>query len=119
MLKTLSHLLQQATQNVQLITAKKAAQDLNQNKGLLIDVRESTEYLASPALGAINIPRGVLEMKVLEMEKDPERPIYLHCASSLRAILGAEQLGRVGYSNVTVISCRMDEVLKMQEYSKE
>jgi phage shock protein E len=118
MLKTLPQLLEQAKQNVQLLTAKKAAQEITQNKGLLIDVRESAEHFATPAIGAINIPRGVLEMKILEIEKDPERPIYLHCASSLRATLAAEQLARMGYTNVSVISCKMDEVLKMHQHSE-
>ena len=115
MLTPMSELLQQASQNVQLITAQKAAEELKQNKGLLIDVRESAEHFASPAVGAINIPRGVLEMKIMEIEKDPERPIYLHCASSLRATLAAEQLARVGYTNVSVISCKMDEIHKMHQ----
>jgi rhodanese-related sulfurtransferase len=116
MLKTLPLLMQQATQNVQLITAKKAALDIDKNHGLLIDVREPAEHSASPAIGAINIPRGVLEMKMLEIEKDPERPIYLHCASSLRAVLAAEQLARIGFTNVSVISCKMDEIHKMPQY---
>jgi phage shock protein E len=116
MLKTLPQLLQQAKQNVQLLTAKKAAIEISQNHGLLIDVRESTEHLASPTIGAINIPRGVLEMKMLEIQKDPSRPIYLHCTSSLRATLGAEQLARIGYTNVNVITCRMEEVLNMHLY---
>ena len=116
MLKTLPQLLQQAKQNVQLLTAKKAAQVISQNNGLLIDVRESAEHAASPAIGAINIPRGVLEMKMLEIEKDPERAIFLHCASSLRATLAAEQLARIGYTNVNVITCKMQEVLKMHQH---
>jgi phage shock protein E len=118
MLKTLPQLLKQAKRNVQLLTAKKAAQEISQNHGLLIDVRESAEHVASHAVGAINIPRGVLEMKILEVEKDPERPIYLHCASSLRATLAAEQLARIGYKNVNVITCRMEEVLNMAQYSQ-
>jgi rhodanese-related sulfurtransferase len=116
MLKPMSELLQQARQNVQLITAQKAAEELKQNKGLLIDVRESAEHFAAPAVGAINIPRGVLEMKIMEIEKDPERPIYLHCASSLRATLAAEQLARVGYTNVSVITCKMDEIQKIHQH---
>jgi rhodanese-related sulfurtransferase len=116
MLKPMSELLQQAAQNVQLISAQKAAEELKQNNGLLIDVRESAEHFASPAVGAINIPRGVLEMKIMEIEKDPERPIYLHCASSLRATLAAEQLARVGYTNVSVITCKMDEIQKMHQH---
>ncbi|MEP1446858.1 MAG: rhodanese-like domain-containing protein [Paraglaciecola sp.] len=116
MLKTLPSLLQQASQNVQLVTAKQAALEMSKNHGLLIDVREPAEHAASPAVGAINIPRGVLEMKMLEIEKQPERPIYLHCASSLRAVLAAEQLARVGYSDVSVITCKMDEVHKIHQY---
>lgn len=115
MLKTLPMLLQQASQNVQFITAKNAAQAISQNNGLLIDVREPAENATSQADGAINIPRGVLEMKMLEMEKDPNRPIYLHCASSLRAALAAEQLARIGYEDINVISCKMDQVLKMYD----
>ena len=57
-------------------------------------------------------------MKLLEIEKDPERHIYLHCASSLRASLAAEQLARMGYTNVNVITCRMEEVLNMAQYSQ-
>ena len=79
-------------------------------------MRESAEHLSAPAIGAINIPRGVLEMKILEIVKDPERPIYLHCASSLRATLAAEQLARIGYTKVSVITCKIDEVLKMHQY---
>jgi len=60
----------------------------------------------------------MLEMKLLEIEKDPERPIYLHCASSLRATLAAEQLARMGYTNVNVITCRMEEILNMAQYSQ-
>ncbi|WP_299074328.1 rhodanese-like domain-containing protein [uncultured Paraglaciecola sp.] len=115
MLKTLPQLLQQTMENVQKVTAQEASQQLNQNKGLLIDVRETAEHFASPAIGAINIPRGVLEMKMLEIEKDPLRPIYLHCASSLRAALGAEQLARMGYTNVKVISCKLDQIQKMHQ----
>lgn len=118
MLKTLPMLLQQASQNVQLTSAQNAAQEISQNKGLLIDVREPAEHSASPAIGAINIPRGVLEMKMLEIEKDSERPIYLHCASSLRAILAAEQLARIGYTKVSVITCKMDQVQKMHQYGE-
>ncbi|MGB2708812.1 MAG: rhodanese-like domain-containing protein, partial [Pseudoalteromonas nigrifaciens] len=38
------------------------------------------------------------------------RPIYLHCASAARATLGAEALTRVGYENVTVITCKAEKV---------
>ena len=110
MLKTIPELLHDAALNVRSIKAHLAAKEISQNKGLLIDVREPAEHSEKAADGAVNIPRGLLEMKLMEMEKDPKRPIYLHCASSARAILSAEQLGRVGYSNVSVITCNVDKI---------
>ena len=49
-------------------------------------------------------------MKLVEIEKDAERPIYLHCATGGRATLAAEQLQRIGYNKVTVISCKAENV---------
>jgi rhodanese-related sulfurtransferase len=112
MLKTIPELLHEAASNVRCISAELAASERRENKGLLIDVREPAEHLAKGAVGAINIPRGLVEMKLMEIEKDPKRPIYLHCATSARAILAAEQLARVGYDNVSVITCDMDSIQK-------
>ena len=66
--------------------------------------------LKSVVDNAINIPRGVLEMKLLELEKDPQRPSYLHCATAGRATFGAEQLTLFGYENIRCISCKLDIV---------
>ena len=109
MLKTISELLHEAITNVRCVSADIAAKEIEQNKGLLIDVREPAEHQTKAAVGAINIPRGLLEMKLMEIEKDP---IYLHCATSARAILSAEQLARVGYCHVSVITCDLDKITK-------
>jgi rhodanese-related sulfurtransferase len=107
MLKTIPELLQDAATNIRRISAETANKELAENKGLVIDVREPSEHQENGAPGTINIPRGLLEMKLMEIEKDPQRPIYLHCATSARATLSAEQLARVGYENVSVITCDM------------
>ncbi|MEO2269011.1 rhodanese-like domain-containing protein [Pseudoalteromonas pernae] len=110
MLTPIPDLLKTITPNQRRIDAHQAKAELTENNGLLIDVREPAEHATKAATGAINIPRGVLEMKLMEIEKDEARPIYLHCASSVRATLAAEQLTRIGYKNVTVISCKADDV---------
>lgn len=111
MLTPITEILAELRQKLRCIDAKSAVAELATNKGLLIDVREPAEHLIKAAIGAINIPRGLIEMKLMEVEKDPSRPIYLHCASSARALLSAEQIKRVGYENVSVISCNVDDVI--------
>lgn len=110
MLKTIPDLIKLASENVKKVDSAQAKAEIAQNNGLLIDVREPAEHAIKNAVGAINIPRGVLEMKLVEIEKDADRPIYLHCATGGRATLAAEQLQRVGYNKVTVISCKADSV---------
>lgn len=107
MLKPIPELLSEIKHHVRCIDAKTSVQEMSENDGLLVDVREPAEYQTNGVPKAVNLPRGLLEMKMLELEKDPARAIYLHCASSARAILGAEQLQRIGYENVTVITCNM------------
>ncbi len=68
----------------------------------LIDVREPAEYDAGHVIGAINIPRGVLEM---ELSGNPEfqdrkKEIVLMCKSGGRSALAATSLGKLGYENV-------------------
>ena len=104
MLTSIPDLLKTIIPNQRRIGAQQAKQELEGNKGLLIDVREPAEHANKAAVGSINIPRGLLEMKLMEIEKDATRPIYLHCASA------AEALTRVGYENVTVITCNAEEI---------
>ena len=113
MLKTIPELIKLASAHVEKIDANQAKQQIALNNGLLIDVREPAEHAVKNAVGAINIPRGVLEMKLIEIEKNVDRAIYLHCATGGRAILAAEQLKRLGYTNVTAISCKSDDVCQV------
>ncbi len=110
MLTPIPELIAQAKQSIRCLDAESAVPEYKSNGGLLIDVREPAEYQKDGVSDAVNIPRGLLEMKIMEMEKDPTRPIYLHCATSARAALSAEQLKRVGYENVTVITCNVKDI---------
>lgn len=107
MLKTVPEIIDAIKPTMRIITAEQAANEMLKNNGLLVDVREPAESVQMSAVNALNIPRGVLEMKMLEIEKNDARAIYLHCASGMRAILAGEQLMRLGYSNVSVINCPM------------
>ncbi|WP_407080220.1 rhodanese-like domain-containing protein [Alteromonas aquimaris] len=97
--------LQSISPLVRKVTAQEAAKECAQNKGTVLDVREPAECETSPVKASINIPRGVLEMKIIEKFKDPNHPFYIHCASGVRAQLAAEQLIHMGYTTVSAITC--------------
>jgi rhodanese-related sulfurtransferase len=115
MLTTLPELIATARASLRCLDAEAAMKELQNAGGTIIDVREPVELEASPTPHSINIPRGILEMKVMDLVPDPEQPIYLHCATGGRATLAAEQLERLGYSRVTVITCPADIVRQHQE----
>lgn len=110
MLKSIAEIAQQAQQGLRCVTAEQAVDELQQNDGLVIDVREPAEVEAKPTGLSVNIPRGVLEMHVPSHCPDSDSAIYLHCASGGRASLAAEQLKRMGYTNVNVITCNIDTI---------
>ena len=92
-----------------------AAHAFTNKNATFIDVREPAEFNASPIDNSIHIPRGILEMTIAKHCPDPEMKIYLHCASGGRAALAAEQLQRIGYQNVSAISCQHHDVLQAQK----
>ncbi|WP_426416124.1 rhodanese-like domain-containing protein [Aestuariirhabdus sp. LZHN29] len=119
MLKPLSELIAEARQHCHSIDASEALQQLASTPTpLLIDVREPGEVEKHRVKGAINIPRGVLEMKMIAMCHDPSQPILIYCATGGRATLSAVALQGMGYRNVMVIqgdcesiSCALNEGL--------
>ena len=109
-LKTIPELVAEIRPSMRCVSALEATKEMSKNNGLFIDVREPTEVAEHPAPSSINIPRGVIEMKILEQHPDPAMPIYIHCATGARATLAAEQLQRLGYQKVTVITCDLESM---------
>ena len=75
---------------------------------VLIDVREPEEYLAGHIPGAVNFPRGVLEMQLTNhpsvaglsvgeaLMRMEDVPVYLICRSGARSALAAGSLQCMG-----------------------
>lgn len=108
MLKSVSELVADAASTVERISMEDA---LKIDNVVVLDVREPQEILQRPVVGSINIPRGILEMKITEHAQDPSTPICVHCGSGARATLAVEQLARLGFTNVKAISSGIDEIL--------
>ena len=115
MLKTIPQLVAEARENTKTLSASEALPECMQCQGILIDVWERDEYSQKSVTHAINIPRGILEMQIVNLCPKADTPIFIHCATGGRATLAAEQLQRLGYNKVTVISCKLEDVYNVQE----
>jgi rhodanese-related sulfurtransferase len=65
-----------------------------------IDVREDDEFAVDRAAGARHIGRGVLERDVEDLIPDKHAPIVLYCGGGYRSALAADNLQKMGYTNV-------------------
>ena len=110
MLKTIPEVIAQIKPSLNIINAADAAKECQRKQGIIIDVREPEEFSKQSADSAINIPRGLIEMKMLQMYPDENLAVFIHCATGARATLSAEQLHRVGYKNVWVITSSLDDI---------
>ena len=103
---TVKEMMQAANAVVERIDRQKA-QDLLEQGGLLLDVRDAVEVQnTGRASGAHHIPRGMLEFRADDalQSYDPElkkdRPIVLYRASGGRAALAGKLLKDMGYDQV-------------------
>ena len=65
-----------------------------------VDVREDGEFAVDRARGAQHIGRGVLERDVETLIPDHHAPIVLYCGGGFRSALAADNLQKMGYTNV-------------------
>ena len=94
-----------------VVAAKELAD--KSNNVMILDVREPQEVAESKLEQAINIPRGILEMKIQNHCAEPETLILIHCAGGGRASLAAARLHEMGYRNVHAITAKFDEIKKV------
>ncbi len=77
---------------------------LQKRGAALIDVREPDEVAGGIAVGARHIVRGFLELKIEDAVPDTGTPLLVMCASGSRSLFAAEDLRKLGYSDVKSVS---------------
>ncbi|HVZ89312.1 MAG TPA: rhodanese-like domain-containing protein [Polyangia bacterium] len=65
-----------------------------------IDVREDGEFAVDRARGARHIGRGVLERDIEALIPEKDAPMVLYCGGGFRSALAADNLQKMGYTNV-------------------
>jgi rhodanese-related sulfurtransferase len=69
-------------------------------KFVLVDVREDREWEAGHLPKAIHLGKGVIERDVEEKIPDHDAQIVLYCGGGFRSALAADNLQKMGYTNV-------------------
>jgi rhodanese-related sulfurtransferase len=69
-------------------------------KFLLIDVREDNEWAKGHLPGAVHLGKGIIERDIEQRVPDTSAKLILYCGGGFRSALAAENLQKMGYTNV-------------------
>ena len=70
------------------------------DKFVLVDVREESEYAKDHLPGAIHLGKGIIERDIEEKIPETNTEIVLYCGGGFRSALAADNLQKMGYTNV-------------------
>ena len=76
----------------------------NGDKVLLVDIREDHEWEKGHIQHAIHLGRGILERDIRTAVPDKSAGIVLYCGGGFRSALAADNLQKMGYTNVVSMS---------------
>ncbi len=94
-------LVNDAKSRVREVTVDETRERLAGDSGArLIDVREDNEWEAGHASGAEHFGRGIIERDIEEAVPDKDAELILYCGGGYRSALAADNLQRMGYTNV-------------------
>ena len=114
-MKTAQQLVAEAKAVIKEVSINELSTALTADAGtLVVDVREPAEFAQQHISGAVNYPRGVLEMNIhnhpkvaasgcapdMALAQLAQSPLYLICRSGARSALAAESLQRMGFTQV-------------------
>jgi rhodanese-related sulfurtransferase len=107
MAKALHDFVNDALTRVTEVTPEETAQFLKVPNVMILDVREPDEFSQGHLPGAVNIPRGFLEVKadLIHPKKDSRLadrtvPIIAYCGGGHRSALAADTLQQMGFESV-------------------
>ena len=69
-------------------------------KLVLVDVREESEWGRGHLPGAVHLGKGIIERDIEQRVPDTNTKLILYCGGGFRSALTADNLQKMGYSNV-------------------
>jgi rhodanese-related sulfurtransferase len=94
-------LCQDVKQNVRELTVDDVKAKLDAKETFhLVDVREESEFAQDHLPGAVHLGKGVIERDIEKAIPRTDAPIVLYCGGGFRSALAADNLQKMGYTNV-------------------
>ena len=94
-------LVNDARQRIKETTVDDIKARLDQGeKFILVDVREESEYARDHLPGAVHLGKGIIERDIEARAPDMQTPLVLYCGGGFRSALSADNLQKMGYTNV-------------------
>ena len=93
-------LVDDARQRVREVSVEETLERMRMGSARLIDVREDNEWSAGHVRGAEHMGRGVIERDIEARIPDKDAELILYCGGGFRSALSADNLQRMGYTNV-------------------
>jgi rhodanese-related sulfurtransferase len=69
-------------------------------KFVLVDVREDNEWAQGHVPGAVHLGKGIIERDIEARVPDTGAKVILYCGGGFRSALVADNLQKMGYTNV-------------------
>ena len=94
-------LVQDARKRVRELTVADVKAKLDRGEKFhLVDVREESEFARDHLPGAVHMGKGVIERDIEQRVPDTGAEIILYCGGGYRSALSADNLQKMGYTNV-------------------
>jgi rhodanese-related sulfurtransferase len=94
-------LVEDARKRVRELTVDQVKAKLDRGEKLhLVDVREESEWARDHLPDALHLGKGVIERDIEQKLPDTSAEIVLYCGGGFRSALAADNLQKMGYTNV-------------------
>ncbi len=94
-------IVEEVKQRVRELNVEQVKAKLDQKEPfVLVDVREESEWAKDHLPGAVHLGKGIIERDVEQRVPDTATEIVLYCGGGFRSALAADNLQKMGYTNV-------------------
>ncbi len=93
-----------ARTRVREVSVAEALKAIQGGSARLIDVREESEWQAGHAREADHLGKGIIERDIEKLVPDKDAELLLYCGGGYRAVLAADALQKMGYTNVASVA---------------